>query len=361
MKKTFVDLTYYSFKETKPQKIIELCSSTVGYLEILSEIFTTHFVVRSTTYIESAKIKFLTIHFFKADSLKKWQIPYSFNRFIKSLKPDFILVHGFGTAHYLIFLKLICPKAKILLQCNGFAPKPHGLKKLVYHLANFFIDGYLFTGISNAKDWYESNVFPKQKVFEVMEGSTHFKFDRSVVRAVNSFLWVGSLNENKDPITILKAFSQFLEVHPTATLTMIYHQNDLLDAVIEIIQSNKKLKNAVLLQGYVEHKSLERIYNQHQFFMLGSHYEGSGYALVEAMACGCVPIVSNIAPFQFVTSNGDCGLLFSSGNDGELLGQLLKTQQIDYLHYQSKVLKQFDTKLSFAAIAKTVQNVFLSL
>ncbi len=361
MKKTFVDLTYYSFPCENSSQIIELCSSTIGYLNILYKSFTTHFVVRTEKQIEPTIINFLNIHFFQGNTLKKWQIPFRFNQHIKSLKPDFVLVHGFGSAHYLIFLKLICPNAKIILQCNGYAKRPKGLKKIAYQFSDYFIDGYLFTGTDSAKSWYENNIFQKQKVFEVMEGSNHFKFDPSSNRSKNSFLWVGGLNENKDPITILRAFNQFLVVNSSATLTMIYHQNDLLDVVKDFLKNSNNLEKAVFLQGFIEHKLLEKTYNQHQFFILGSHYEGSGYALSEAMACGCVPIVTNISSFKFMTNNGDCALLFSPENDQELHCQLVKTQQINYLDYQRKVLQQFDTKLSFDAIAKTIDNVFQSL
>ena len=63
--------------------------------------------------------------------------------------------------------------------------------------------------------------------------------------------------------------------------------------------------------NFIVQSELEKIYNQHQFFILGSHYEGSGYALLEAMACGCIPIVTNIPSYKFMTNNGDCALLFS--------------------------------------------------
>lgn len=361
MKKTFAACTYYAFKEIESSKIDLLCTSTIGYLEILSKHFETHFAVQSEISFASTKNNTLNIHYFRGKRLHKWQIPFRFNRFIKSLKPDFILVHGFASAHYLIFLKFLCPHAKILLQCNGFHLYPKGVKKIVYQLSDYCIDGYLFTGVENAKDWYENHVFSKLKVFEVMEGSTHFKYNALIKRTSNSFLWVGNLTENKDPMTILRAFALFLEVNSSATLTMIYHQDDLLHDVNRLLKNNKTLKKAVKLCGFIEHSLLEKIYNQHQFFVLGSHAEGSGYALVESMACGCVPIVSSIPSFKFMTNNGNCALLFSPQNEYELYNQLVKSQLVDYQDYQHRVLCQFESALSFEAIAKRVQNIFQSL
>ena len=359
MKKTLVDLTYFCFTKTNSNEIMESCKSTIGFLQKIN--LKTHFVVQSKSDFDSFVIDSLTIHFFKGAILKKWQIPFRFNRFIKSLQPDYILVHGFGYANYLIFLKLICPKAKILLQCNGFAPKPTGFKKIVYQISDFFIDGYLFTGIENAKDWYESKVFKNEKVFEVMEGSTNFKFDKEIFRVENSYLWVGGLTENKDPLTIIKAFNRFLHLEPMAKLTMVFHENDFLPEVTFYRSTSKELEKSVDLKGYVSNKELEKIYNEHRFFVLGSHYEGSGYALLEAMACGCVPIVTNIPSYKFMTNIGECALLFLPSSEEELFNQFLNSQQIDHLDYQSRVLEQFNIKLSFEAIGKTVQSVFQSL
>lgn len=360
-KKTLVDLTYYSFSEINSGDIIKKCQSTIGFLEKLSEKFTVHFVVRSEKEFTSLNYQSVHLHFLKGKILKKWHIPFRFNKNMQSLQPDYILVHGFGSAHYLILLKWMCPKAKIVLQSNGFSARPKGLKKLAYTISDRFIDGYLFTGIENAKEWYESKIFKRSKVFEIMEGSTHFKFKGNKTRKPHSFIWVGRLDSNKDPMTVLNAFDLFLEVESEAKLTMVFHEGELIEDVTNRISESENLKKAVTLQGYVEHQKLETIYNQQQYFLLGSHYEGSGYALLEAMACGCVPIVTNIPSFNFMTAGGSYGLLFSPKNEAELLIQLRKTTTLNYEEYQKNVLNHFVDKLSFQSIANEIELVFQSL
>ena len=238
--KTFVDCTYFSFVLENPRQILKECYSTVGYLDKCSHNFNTYFVARTTDSSVAFNHSGLKIFLRKGKTLPKWSIPFRFHNFINSLRPDYILIHGFGYAHYLIFLKLILPKSKILLQCNGFAPVPKGLKKWVYKIADNAIDGYLFTGIENAKPWYDANVFKKEKVFEVMEGGTTFSLTNSE-RAPHTFVWVGRLNADKDPMTLLKAFAQFLETEPSAKLTMIYHDGDLEKMVQGYIEQNASI------------------------------------------------------------------------------------------------------------------------
>ena len=45
-------------------------------------------------------------------------------------------------------------------------------------------------------------------------------------------------------------------------------------------------------------------------FVLGSHREGSGYSLIEALACGLPPIVTDIPSFRSLTGAGVVGALW---------------------------------------------------
>lgn len=356
--KTFVSCTYFSFVLNDPKQILETCYSTIGYLHKSSHNFNTFFVGRTPLAPTAFKNNGLRIVLFRGKPLPKWIIPFKFHFFIQSLRPDYILVHGFGSAHYLVFLRLLLPKAKILLQCNGFAPAPKGFKKWVYQWADASIDGYLFTGIENAKPWYDANVFKKEKVFGLMEGGTSFSVT-NVARTPHSFLWVAGLTGNKDPLTVVTAFAQFLETEPSAKLTMIYHEGDLEKAVKKCISKNEKLQTAVTLLGFVPHAALEAVYNQHRYFVSGSHFEGSGYALAEAMACGCVPIVTAIPSFQFMTDG--CGFLFAPGDSADLFRKLLETQHCHWMIAHQKVLHQQKSKLTFGAIAAELAKIYESL
>jgi glycosyltransferase involved in cell wall biosynthesis len=77
----------------------------------------------------------------------------------------------------------------------------------------------------------------------------------------------------------------------------------------------------VQLIPYVENQKLPALYNQHQFYIQLSISEGFPNALCEAMACGCIPIVSNVASMpEIVNGNG----LIVEKRDIEILEKSLR-------------------------------------
>jgi glycosyltransferase involved in cell wall biosynthesis len=49
-------------------------------------------------------------------------------------------------------------------------------------------------------------------------------------------------------------------------------------------------------------------YSASDLFVLGSSHEAAGYALIEACACGLLPVVTDIAPFRAITCGGAIGV-----------------------------------------------------
>jgi len=176
------------------------------------------------------------------------------------------------------------------------------------------------------------------------------------IGAATMFLWVGRLNENKDPLNVISTFLKYAETNATATLYMIYHTDELLAEVKKAIESHPN-RCAIALIGKVPHHDLLYWYNSADFFISGSHYEGSGTAVCEAMSCGCVPIVTDILSFRMITDQGNCGILYEPGNESELLTALRSTANIDVAEKRNRSLTYFDRNLSFGAIALQIEKI----
>jgi glycosyltransferase involved in cell wall biosynthesis len=307
-------------------------------------------------------------HFLK---IGDWQLkfPRRLHQYVKALKPDIVFVHGMHFPLQIIQLKkTLNGKTKIIVQ--NHAEKPgKGYRRFLQKIADSSIDAYLFTSVHMGEDWIKQGIIKNEKkIREVMEASSVFmpiEKDEALaytkVTGSPVFLWVGRLDQNKDPLTVVKSFLKFLSSSPTARLYMIFHTDELIIQVKKMLENNKAEKNAVVLIGKVEHEKMLYWHNAADFIVSGSHYEGGGIAVCEGMSCGCIPILTNILSFQKMTNNGQCGLLYEPGNEKELFSTLTRSMKINIEEERKKVLQQFHSSLSFEAIAGTIQKIAASL
>ncbi len=357
-----LDLNYHANNEySDPSLVINDHWPSLGYLELLSKTNRVE-VIKHINYEGSMVFNNIQCSFFKSRN-RFWHIPFRTHRYISKQKPRIIIVQGFVFPLQVIFLRLKLGKECIIcLQHHGEQPFK-GLKGLVQKFVDRFVTAYSFASVEMAKDWINAGVISSMdKCFEIMGVSTSFKQEDKMEARLKTgivgdpcFLWVGRLNSNKDPLTVLAAFEKYLHVNNHAMLYMIYQQNDLEREVINFIKKSNLLSKGVMLAGKIPHGDLPAWFSSADFYVSGSHREGSGYALIEAMACGCIPLVTAIPSFFKITDSGNCGLLYEAGNSAALLGAFIQTAAINLRMERQKVLVQFQNNLSFEAYAKQVQ------
>ena len=307
-------------------------------------------------------------HHFVIFSREPTYFPGKLNRYVKALNPDVVFVQGLHQPLQLIQLGLMLnKKTRIIAQHHAERPLA-GFKKYIQRIASLFVDAYLFASLDMSAEWVENgNIAPSKKIYEVMEVSSLFQPVKKEYAKLRTgvlggavFLWVGRLNENKDPLNVVRAFLKFCDTNPHARLYMIYHTDELLNDIKMLLE---KVGGAspVILIGQVPHEELLYWFNSADFFVSGSYYEGSGTAVCEAMSCGCVPVVTDIAAFRMITDNGRCGLLYEAGNEAALLAALQKAINMDIREKQKASLEYFKSNLSFEAIGHKIQEVVASL
>jgi len=305
--------------------------------------------------------------FIKLSKFERW-VPLKLHRYILSLKPDVVVIQGLHFPFQVIQLGLLkSKKVKIIAQHHAEQPFT-GIKKYIQKIADLFVDAYLFAAKPMGLDWVDKgNLSSARKIHEVMEVSTHFHpMDKETARLKTgvsdnpAFLWVGRLNENKDPLNVVKAFLRFANINPEVQLYMIYQTDELLTEIKKILGASFH-GDKVILIGKVLHDDLIYWFNSVDFLISGSHYEGSGTVVCEAMACGCVPVVTNIDSFKMITDNGKCGFLYEAGNEDALLNALVRTEAYNIQSKQKKCLDYFQSNLSFKAIASWIQEIAAGL
>jgi glycosyltransferase involved in cell wall biosynthesis len=345
-----VFLSYnYSADIDSPRAWFKRLSYYVGWLEILAK---DHKVIRvdHINFEGVATHNGVEYHFLNSGG--PGYFPLRLHKMVKTFRPDVVVVSSFMFPVQLMQLRQqLGKKVRIIVQNHAERPFA-GFKKLLQKFASKQVNHFLFTSTETGHEWIKTgNIVSSASIVELMEVSSIFQPpDKKFPNASPVFLWVGRLNKNKDPLIIVRAFLQFAKVQPDAKLYMIYQTDELLAEIKKMLPD----ASPVIMLGKISHEELLHWYTQTDFFLSGSHHEGSGTALCEAMSCGCIPIVTNIPSFRAITRG--CGFLYEAGNQQALLTAMRNAINADRHTAAQNVLTQFKERLSFQAIAQRFQR-----
>ncbi len=226
-------------------------------------------------------------------------------------------------------------------------------------------DAFLFSTDAQANGWRRAGLIRgTDRVRAVMEASTRIRaVSRPAASAASGIvghpavLWVGRLNANKDPLTVLDAFELALAELPGATLTMVYGDDEL-RPLVESRRRAPALRERVRLVGRVPAQLMSSFYSAADLFVLGSHHEGSGYALLEACACGTFPVVTSIPSFRAITGDGEIGRLWTPGDARGCARALVTAAQTLDAATPARVVERFERALSWPVVATRALAIY---
>jgi glycosyltransferase involved in cell wall biosynthesis len=84
----------------------------------------------------------------------------------------------------------------------------------------------------------------------------------------------------------------------------------------------------------------------------------NGHAVLEAMACGVIPVVSDLPPFRRLVDNGRCGFLFPQGDALGLSKQLLSFSRGQIAGRAALVHDWFEAAYSYEAMAGLLLDIY---
>lgn len=139
------------------------------------------------------------------------------------------------------------------------------------------------------------------------------------------FLFVGRLEKKKNIENLLKAYSKLLMINNHLTIPSLvlvgkpgygYKRIKNYESPTGVVSHQTRIKNVREI-GYVEADDLKYLYNWAEAFIFPSLCEGFGIPILEAMACGCPLLVSNIAPFCEIAQ--DSAIYFNPNDINEIV------------------------------------------
>lgn len=333
-------------------------------------------VVQASTQRESLLWRGIGYRFGPWDRTAGPEADAALSRLLRELQPDVLHLHGLGFPEELRRLRRLMPGIPLLVQDHADRPpslrRPHRWWRQRLALSN--AAGVLFCAREQAEPWRRGGLLPGVPVHEIAESSTDLvPVDRDLARERTglhgspALLWVGHLDANKDPLTVLDGVAQAstalpgLAGLPDLRLWCCFRDAPLMAAVQDRISRDPRLSGRVHLIGPVPHADIALWMSAADLFVAGSHREGSGYALIEALACGLPPVVTDIPSHRMLTGRGEVGRLWPVGDARALaaaLPALWRPEPVERQRLRAEVRSHFEQHLSRRALGRTLVDVY---
>ena len=292
----------------------------------------------------------------------------AFRALLRHRAPDVLHVHGLDFSRDVLALRKAVPRVPILLQDHA-DHVPRLWRRAPWRRAAAAVDGVSFCACAQAEPFARAGLLPPHvRVFEIPESTSAFlPGDAAASRAATGLhgdpavLCVGHLDRNKDPLTVLDGVAAAVADLPNLELWCCFGSAPLLPAVEARIARDPKLRGRVHLLGRVPRERVEQLMRAADLFVLGSHREGSSFALIEALATGLTPVVTDIPSLRALTGDGAVGALWPAGDSTALARALAEAARARAETSRSAVLAHFQEQLSGAALGRKLAAAYREL
>ncbi|HNS32464.1 MAG TPA: glycosyltransferase family 1 protein [bacterium] len=162
---------------------------------------------------------------------------------------------------------------------------------------------------------------PREKISVIYHGiRSNFAYPGfdNIENGVNEksyIVCVATSVERKNLKRILKAFNTIKDRHKDVNLLMVGDERMLLSSLKKLIEE-LDLSGRIIFPGYLGEDSLPVVYNNAKCLVFPSLYEGLGLPIIEAMACGCPVITSNITAMPEIA--GGAAILVNPYDEDEI-------------------------------------------
>jgi glycosyltransferase involved in cell wall biosynthesis len=158
---------------------------------------------------------------------------------------------------------------------------------------------------------------------------------------------------------VLAAFGRAAPALPDARLWCCYQRAPLLGAVRRAIADSPALRGRVTLLGARPHAEMQDLFRAADFHVQASHHEGSGYSVIEAMACGTPPLVTDLPSFRRIVDGA--GSLTPVGDGLALAASMVAWADRDPLARRRAARARFDEALSYTTIGRELRAAYEAL
>lgn len=292
----------------------------------------------------------------------------SIAKVVRQMKPEVVVCFYVSHAYPLVLLKRLskfslCTVAMgsdINLE-NGFLQK--NVRKLIYRNCEL-----IFARSGKLKDKIEEEhkcnviVNPSSadsSFFKPLKYKTALREKWNIPSNIQLILTVCRLDKNKGVDILLKALPALKDYN----IKVLIVGEGTEKKNLEKLTDKTGLQEKIIFMGLRDKQELLELYNLSDIFTLTSYSEGLPRVLIEAMACGCIPVATNVGSICNLVINGYNGFTLPPGNYSALsekIKAVLSLPEIELKKMQtrarSSVVENFDSKKIWEHLVETIRT-----
>jgi L-malate glycosyltransferase len=193
----------------------------------------------------------------------------------------------------------------------------------------------------------------KNLVIVIPNLSISIKFKK--YKQKNSIIFVGSFEERKNPLLLLKSFKKIYKKNLKLNLV----GNGPLKSKIDSFVKNNDLQKNVKIFTTLNRKNVLKLINQSSILVLPSNFETFGVVVIEAYSMG-VPVVMTDSLGVRDLYNSNCSLLIKKNSPTALIKAILKILGNKKKYKPNKIINFYKKKFSPEIVTKKIQLVYNS-
>lgn len=204
-----------------------------------------------------------------------------------------------------------------------------------------------------------SSYYPqvKEKIVVTLEGIDQNLVDKDSIKIKkinqNQLLYVGSLYPHKNIDLVLRSLKDLPEIK----LAIVGSRNVFVDKIKKRVK-DLNLENRVEFLGFVDDKTLKKLYKQSLALVQPSLSEGFGLTGIEAMAAGGLVLSSNIPVFQEIYQ--DSAVLFDPNDEKAFISAVNQVKKINRTNQVKKNL-EFVKRFNWQEMAQQTLDQYQSV
>lgn len=204
--------------------------------------------------------------------------------------------------------------AKFLLnRSNGIRVASQRIKK------SLLASGYLLKSIIVLPIFVDIEKF-KSAPIKINFKQKYQQFDFIILLA-------SRLSREKNIVLAIETMTEIIKKYPKTGMIIV--GSGMEKENLELIIKNLNLSGNIIMEAW--NNDLASYYKSADLFLLTSNYEGWGMTVIEAMACGCPVVMTDVGCAGEVVEDGKSGIIIPVGNKNKLIEAISKIIEDDDL------------------------------